>query len=69
MKIQSTVTGRYYEQEKMCYILNHKQAALYVKHGCVLYDVMVSGEDKFVYVFDRAQTAELYKKWCEHELV
>lgn len=68
MKIQSLVTGRFYEQERMCYILNPKQAALYIKNHCILYDVVIGRDDKIVFVFDKGQTAPYYKAWCDYTL-
>lgn len=69
MRMQSDVTGKYYLPEKCCFITNPKQAALYMKHGLELLDVMVCRGDKLVYVFDKAQSTPLYKKWQNYQLV
>ena len=69
MRMQSDVTGKYYMPERCCFITNPKQAALYMKNGMELLDVMVCRDDRLVYVFDKAQTAPLYRKWQNYQLV
>lgn len=49
-------------------IMNAKQTALYMKYGVKLLDVLVSKDDKLVYVFDKIDSRELYKKWMDREL-
>ena len=69
MRYRSTVTGRLYLPEHSCFITNPKQAALYIKHGAVLLDLMVDRGDRLVYVFDKDESAPLYKKWKNYQLV
>lgn len=69
MKIRSKVTGRSYWPEKSCFITNHKQAALYMKNGVELLDIMVCREDQLVYVFDKKESAPYYQKWKNYQLI
>lgn len=68
MQIKSQVTGREYTPAKCVYILNQRQAALYMKNGLDLLDVYVS-QDKLIYVFDKADSRPLYQKWINYELM
>lgn len=54
MTIQSEVTGAFYEPANCCFIMNAKQTALYMKYGVKLLDVLVSKDDKLVYVSTRS---------------
>ncbi|MEG1562301.1 MAG: hypothetical protein RR365_00990 [Bacteroides sp.] len=69
MIMKSDVTGRNYQPANCCFILNPRQTALYVKNGLTLLDVLVSHEDKLVYVFDKKDSEPLYQKWKNYELV
>nr|DAG40781.1 MAG TPA: hypothetical protein [Caudoviricetes sp.] len=68
MTIQSDVTGAFYEPANCCFIMNAKQTALYMKNGIRLLDVLVSKDDKLVYVFDKIDSRDLYRKWMDREL-
>ena len=68
MVMQSHVTGRYYYPERCCFIMNPKQAALYMKNGIDLLDVMVCRDDRLVYVFDKKESEPLYRKWQNYQL-
>ena len=68
MTIQSEVTGLYYEPANCCFIMKPKQTALYMKYGIKLLDVLVSKDDKLVYVFDKIESRELYRKWMDRAL-
>lgn len=68
MTIQSEITGMYYEPANCCFIMNAKQTALYMKHGIRLLDVLVSKDDKLVYVFDKIESRELYRQWMDRVL-
>lgn len=69
MRVQSDVTGKFYRPDKCCFITNTKQAALYMKHGAELLDLIVGREDMLVFVFDKAATSSLYRKWQNYQLV
>lgn len=68
MKITSKITGKLYEQQDMCHILNPIQAALYIKNGATLYDLLLSRENKLIYVFNRSDTKHLYDQFCNYRL-
>lgn len=69
MRLQSDVTGKFYRPDRCCFITNPKQAALYIKHGAELLDLLVDRGDMLVYVFDKAATSQLYRKWQNYQLV
>lgn len=69
MLIQSNTTGRWYEPADSCFITNPRQAALYLKHGICLLDILLNKDDKIVYAFDKRESSPLYQKWISHELV
>ena len=71
--VTSETTGKTYDPSKCVRILNALQACKYVKGSCELLDIYPSidfktGQDVFVYIFDREQSAPLYSKWCDHTL-
>lgn len=41
---------------------------MYIKHNIPLVDLFWS-KDSLVFVFNRDQTKEVYKMWCNHGLV
>lgn len=67
VQTKSNVTKLCYDAAKMVYILNPKQAALYLKNNAVLYDLF-ENRGSLVFVFDRNETTELYRAWCDHRL-
>lgn len=73
-QIVSATTGKTYCPGKgVVRIVNYKQAAAYITHGAELLDIYASrdyetNDPLLVYIFDRAKTADLYDKWCDHLL-
>ena len=65
--VKSTVTNLYYDPKKMVKIVNTKQAMLYLKNHCTLYDLYES-RGTLVFMFDRAEQEDFYSKWCNREL-
>ncbi|SDW46833.1 hypothetical protein SAMN05216391_108119 [Lachnospiraceae bacterium KHCPX20] len=73
MKVKSNVTGITYSSQDVVRIVNPKQAAAYMFFGAPLIDVYASlqsdkGSHVLVFLFNRADTQELYQRWCNHEL-
>lgn len=57
----------YYDTKDVCRIVNIKQHMLYMKHGLFPVDMYYS-KGLLVYVYDKAESEECYKKWCERTL-
>lgn len=60
-----------YDQARVLYISNVRQAMLYMRNGAKLLDVLYCNtkNDSLVFVFERNDLAkELYEKWNNHEL-
>lgn len=59
-----------YDKNKYVEIAILKQAILYIKNGAKLVDCYVRNNviDELVFVFEKADTQELYYKWKKHEL-
>ena len=59
-----------YDKSKYVEIAILKQAMLYIKNGAKLIDIYVRTNvlDELVFVFEKADTQELYYKWKKHEL-
>lgn len=77
MKNVSDITGKTYTVENMVRIINPKQAATYMANGINPIDIYPSdfAENKslppdyrLVYLFDRNETRDLFRRWCEHTL-
>ena len=66
--VRSTVTNLYYDPREMVKIVNTKQAMLYLKNHCTLYDLWES-KGTLVFLFSRSETTALYEKWLNRELV
>lgn len=66
MVTKSEYTGKYYEPSRCVYIVNVKQANLYLKHHVELLDVIPG--DPLAFVFDKRDTAPFYKLWVAGEL-
>lgn len=64
----SKITGKTYDTDDVLYIVNPLQTYKYIKHGAELLDIELGSNDKLLYVFNRANTKELYDAWCLHEL-
>lgn len=56
------------EHREVVKIVNPKQALIYCKHGLkpirIYYD---DKGEKFVYVFNKAETQPLFTRWVNHE--
>ena len=59
-----------YEDSDMVFLVNQKQVLAYMmnKPDIHLYDCFIGYDNKLIYVFRKADTYELYKRWCAHEL-
>ena len=59
-----------YDKSKYIEVTLLKQAMLYIKNGAKLVDCYVRNNviDELVFVFEKADTQELYYKWKKHEL-
>ena len=69
MRTTSSITGKSYEMEDACIILNIVQVAAYLKNGAPLLDIYVGRNDKLCFVFPRNElTKGLFDKWVKHEL-
>lgn len=71
--VQSNLYPITYRTSEVVRVVNDKQFKLYVKYGAFPVDIYPSIDVKTekeitVYVFRRADTAELYKQWLEHSL-
>lgn len=72
--VHSYVTGKDYYTHEVVRIVNVKQALLYMKHTCDLFDLYVStdynsNEPIFCFIFSKEQTKPYFDLWCRHELV
>lgn len=47
-------------------IVNFKQACMYVKNGVKPIDICYT--DKLVFIFNKDETTEVFKKWREYSL-
>lgn len=68
MLSRSKITGKLYEPTNMVHIINPTQSALYYSNGAELIDMFVGKDYKWVWVFDREATKDLYDKYCKWEL-
>ena len=66
--ITSEITHLMYVPEHMVRIVNTRQAMLYIKHQCTLYDLYES-DGTLVFLFDRKESKPFFEKWIAHELV
>ena len=66
MRTYSEQFDRYYDTEDTVRIRDPKQQRLYIKHGAKVVDLFY--DDIIVYVFNKVDTFELYKKWKERTL-
>jgi hypothetical protein len=67
--IVSEITGKQYNPSDCVYIKNPVQTARYLKHKLPLLDLIVSDDDKLVFIFNRELSRESYELWLRHELV
>lgn len=49
-------------------LVNALQAYRYLSNGAKLVDLICGDNDRLVFVFRKADTRELYKKWCDRTL-
>lgn len=74
MRTYSRLLNRYYDSDKVCYLVNMLQVARYMKNGAEEYLVDIlcdqaKKEDTLVFVFEKSSLIqELYRKWNAHEL-
>lgn len=74
MQTYSRLLNRYYDSEKVVYLVNMLQVARYMKNGAEEYLVDIlcdkaKKEDTLVFVFEKSPLIkELYNKWNAHEL-
>lgn len=66
--IVSDITGKQYNPAECVYIRNPVQAAKYLKYKLPLIDLVVSDDDKLVFIFNRDESRPWYELWLKHEL-
>lgn len=71
--VKSNFTGKYYDPDKSCRIINMTQLAYYLDYGVELLDLYISKDYKtkkpmLVGVVDRDNSYEAYQLWCDHKL-
>ena len=71
--IKTNLKTRDYFPHEAVRIVNPKQYLLYIKNNVYPVDMYTSIDDKtnnviLAMVFLKADTAEVYKKWCNYEL-
>ena len=59
-----------YDDADMVFLVNRNQVVAYLvnDHALHLYDVFLGYDNKLIYVFRKADTKELFRKWKNHEL-
>lgn len=70
--VKSNFTGKYYEPNKSCKILNMTQLAFYMANNVELLDLFVSKDYKtkkpiLVGVVDRAGSYKAHRLWCDNK--
>lgn len=70
--IKSNFTGKSYEPNKCCRIVNMSQLAFYLTMDVELLDLYVSKDHKtnkpiLVGVVDKTDSYEAYKMWCDNK--
>ena len=73
MIIKSNLGDFTYESKNVVRIRNPKQRDLYLMNGIMPKDIYTSidgetGEKILIYIFLKADTQEVYQKWCSYEL-
>ncbi|MBR2401553.1 MAG: hypothetical protein IKB01_02125 [Lachnospiraceae bacterium] len=73
MKVKTNLTPRDYYVNEVVRIKNPKQYLLYIKNGVYPIDIYSSIDEKtnnaiIVMIFLKADTLEIYQKWCDYEL-
>ena len=70
--VKSNFTGKHYDPNKSCKILNMQQLAFYMANNVELLDLFVSKDYKtkkpiLVGVVDKASSYEAYQLWCANK--
>ncbi|QHJ85112.1 MAG: hypothetical protein [Bacteriophage sp.] len=69
MRVFSDLTSHYYDTHDAVRIMNTKQAGKYIKHGVYPKDIMWEEDlNTLVFVFNKAESKELYEKWKSYDL-
>ena len=74
MRTYSRLLNKYYDSDKVVYLVNMLQVARYMKNGAEEYLVDIlcdkaKKEDTLVFVFEKSpMIQDLYRKWNNHEL-
>lgn len=72
MKIKSNLQPHDYSAKEVVRIVNPKQYLLYIKNGIYPIDVYTTIDDSdqaiLTMIFEKDDTAELYRKWRNYEL-
>lgn len=73
MKVPSNLRPRDYSPGEVVRILNPKQQLLYIKSGVYPIDIYSSidgkGNNVIVMIFGKEESADVYQKWLNYELV
>lgn len=68
---KSNVTGKMYDPVQAAYIVNMRQAYLYLRNGAILLDILYTNTKtgSLVFVFEKNNDLRhLYDLWNRHEL-
>ena len=73
-KVTGKYSGKLYYASEAIRILDPQQAAAYWANNVVPLDIYSSrnyetGKPVIVFVFNRAETKDVFDKWCKHELM
>ena len=68
LKVQSVVTGKYYNPTDCVFIVNPLQVYKYLENGSAPLDILAGEDNKLVFAYDKAKTHKLYELWCKREL-
>jgi len=71
--IETNLKSRNYDYHEVVRIVNPKQYLLYIKNGVFPIDLYTSvdgetGNIILAMIFLKADTTEVYKKWCSYDL-
>lgn len=74
MRIKTNLRPKDYDQKDVIRIVNPKQNLLYIKSGVYPIDLYTSVDEKtnnaiLVMIYLKEETTEVYKKWCNYELM
>lgn len=70
--VHSDITGKDYYPSQVCRLVNIRQICTYLKSGLAPLDIYPSVDFKsnnpvLVVIFDRKESKDIYKRWCESE--